>query len=60
MIDAGSHEVEVTGASAKPFPTPATIDLNLVGLQGPCQDVRAGFALRWSKPPGGALPDDEP
>ena len=33
VIDAGSHDVEVTGASAKPFPTPATIDLNLVGLR---------------------------
>ena len=33
VIDAGTHEVEVTGASAKPFPTPATIDLNLVGLR---------------------------
>ena len=33
MIDAGSHEVEVTGASAKPFPAPANIDLHLVGLR---------------------------
>jgi hypothetical protein len=33
VIDAGSHEVEVTGAGAKPFPTPAPIDLNLVGLR---------------------------
>lgn len=33
VIDGSSHEVEVTGASAKPFPMPATIDLNLVGLR---------------------------
>lgn len=33
VIDAGSQEVEVTGASAKLFPVPANIDLNLVGLR---------------------------
>jgi len=33
VIDAGSHDVEVTGASAKPFPTPTDIDLHLVGLR---------------------------
>ena len=39
VIDAGSHEVEVTGASATPFPTPTTIDLNLVGLRERVRDV---------------------
>jgi len=33
VIDAGSQQVEATGASAKPFPTPTDIDLRLVGLR---------------------------
>ena len=33
VIDAGSHEVEVTGASAKLFPVPDDVDLHLAGLR---------------------------
>jgi hypothetical protein len=33
VIDAGSHEVELTGASAKPFEGGLALDLSLVGLR---------------------------
>ena len=33
VIDAGSHEVDITGASAKPFQAAEKLELNLVGLR---------------------------
>ena len=33
VIDAGTQRVDVTGASAKPFPVPDDVDLHLVGLR---------------------------